>query len=161
VFGFLSEAQVDRFCAEGSVLADDVHWTILPSNPNWTQFGGFVDARRETAVRLIMTVSLLRPEKYTLLLLRGEQVLRRLDVRGSHRNPPATSGQEWKVQTHKHAWSDGYADKVAYTPPDVRTMTFARDEYEVIFRAFCRECGVDFQGRWTDPPKPAQTRLDI
>jgi hypothetical protein len=163
MFGMLSQAEVDRIFREGFVLVDDVRWSPQANNQNWLQTGAFLDSQRETSIRFNMAVSLLRPEKYTLVVLRGEQVLRRLDVRGSHGNPAMVGGQVWKRQTHKHRWTDIYADKEAYTPPDISAdkAAFTRNEYETTFREFCTESNIDFKGQWQDPPQHAQGTLNI
>lgn len=157
----LSEAQVERILTEGFVLEDDIRWAPQPSNPNWLQFGAFLDAGTEASVRINMAVSMLRREKYKIVLLRGEQVLRRLDVRGSHRNPRTAGGESWCASTHKHRWTDIYADKAAYTPTDISASTFNSGEYEVTFLEFCGECNIDFRGQWQDPPEQRQGVPDI
>jgi hypothetical protein len=161
MFGMLPEANVERIFSEGLVFEDDVRWTPQPSNRNWLQFEGFLDSPSDTSLRLNMAVSILREERYRIIVRRGEQILRRLCVRGSHRNPLASSGETWIGKTHKHRWTEQFADKLAYTPPDIATPTFERSEYERVFRAFCKESNIDFRGRWNDPPKATQDRLDI
>jgi hypothetical protein len=158
----LTESHVDRLLAEGSSLVDAVRWAPQLRNSRWTQFAAFLDSPSETALRLVMAVNTSLPGKYTILLLRGEQVLRRLDVRGSHRNPTAASGAHWSGETHKHRWTDDFADKVAYAPADITTADpFDRSEYEATFRAFCAECSIAFSGAWSDPPEQTQGTLDL
>ena len=161
MFGMLTEHEVELILRDGLVLSDDVRWTLQPSNPTWSQFGAFLDSPRDATVRLTMGVSLRLPQKYKILVLRGEQVLRRLDVRGSHSNPPAARSGQWKRQTHKHRWTDRFGDAEAYTPPDITTPPFTPAEHEATFRAFCEECNIDFRGEWIDPPNVAQHGLDI
>lgn len=161
MFGMLTEAQVDRILLEGLVLEDNVRWMSQPSNTKWVQFGAFLDSPHESTVRLNMAVSVLLPEKYKIIVLRGEQALRRLDVRGSHGNPPAGTPGVWHRQTHKHRWTDRFGDKEAYTPPDITTTTFDPGEHEATFRALCKECNIEFRGSWSDPPRESQISLDV
>jgi hypothetical protein len=158
----LPESHVDQLVSRPSALTEDVRWTPQKSNPRWVQFAVFLDAPTDTSLRLAMTVNTRNPGFYAILLLRGDQVLRRLDVRGSHRNPPAASGEKWLAATHKHRWTDSFADKVAYTAADISTPpTFDRSEYEGTFRAFCNECNITFSGAWQDPPEEVQQELDL
>jgi hypothetical protein len=157
----VTEHEAERIFRDGLVLEDDVRWTVQPSNARWLQFGAFLDSPHETTLRLSMGVSVVLPQKYKILILRGEQVLRRLDVRGSHQNPPGASGEIWQLRTHKHRWTDRFGDKAAYTPADINLGDFTRDEYEATFRAFCKECHIDFRGAWSQPPESHQTQLDV
>jgi len=166
MFGMLSEHEVDRIFRDGLTLQDDVRWTPQQSNASWVQFGAFLDSPRESTLRITMGVSLLQPAKYKILVMRGVQVLRRLDARGSHSNPPGSdpggsAPEVWKRRTHKHRWSDRFADSVAYTPTEISTNVYAPAEHEATFRAFCEECNITFTGAWSDPPQQRQTSLAI
>ncbi len=121
MFGFLSEREIDGILEAGGVFRDTPRWVQRAENAHWVQFGGFVDSPIDARLRLNMTVSLRRPDKYTIVFLRGDQTIRRLDVRGNHTNPVSASGECWVRRTHKHWWSDRHADQVAYSPPDIST----------------------------------------
>lgn len=162
MFGFLSEREVDRILEAGGVFRDTPRWVQRVENAHWVQFGGFVDSPVDAGLRLNMTVSLRRPDKYTIAYLRGDQTIRRLDVRGSHVNPAIASGERWVRHTHKHRWSDRHADQIAYSPPDISTPEEPEpDEHERVFNEFCSECRIRFEGNWAPPPLHHQTRLDI
>ena len=162
MFGFLSEGDIQRILDAGGTFGDSPRWVFRAQNTHWVQFGGFVDSAADAALRLNMAVSLRRPEKYTIAYLRGDQTIRRLDVRGSHSNPSSASGERWILSTHKHRWSNEHADQVAYSPPDIATKEeLESGEYERVFNEFCGECRIRFTGNWEHPPLHQQTRLDV
>ena len=162
MFAFLTENEVQRILEAGGRFVETPRWTTRAQNVHWVQFGGFVDSPDDAALRLNMAVSVRAPEKYKIAYLRGDQMLRRLDVRGSHTNPASVSGETWVRATHKHLWSDAHADRVAYTPRDISTAQRADPgEYERVFNEFCHECRIEFTGQWMDPPLHVQTTLDF
>ena len=67
-------------------------------------------------VRLGLQVIKDKPWKITAYLMLYGTHLRRLGVNGSHRN--GTDGQVWRLQTHKHLFSEAHQGAVAYTPAD-------------------------------------------
>ena len=113
-------------------------------------------------VRLTMDLTVNRnlPGKYTYQLRQAPAFvcLRRLDVRGTHTNRKHTGSDEsWKRRTHKHAFRDACGDAFAYTPtdiPDTGSPSNSPDprEHELVFEAFCTECGIEVGGNWVDPP---------
>jgi len=162
VFAFLPESEIQRILDAGATFSDSPRWAARYQNIYWVQFGGFVDSPLDPGLRINMAVSVRRPEKYTIAYLRGEQMLRRLDVRGSHRNPTTASGATWVVATHKHRWTDTHADQVAYEPPDVATPEeMESGEHERVFNEFCTECRIGFTGKWNDAPLHLQTELEV
>jgi hypothetical protein len=162
VFGFLQESEIQRILEDGGTFSESPRWATRPQNVHWVQFGGFVDSPIDAALRLNMAVSVQAPEKYTIVYLRGDQMLRRLDARGSHTNPTSASGEAWTRSTHKHRWSDTHADQIAYSPPDISTLeTLEPGEHERVFNEFCSECRIQFTGKWVDPPLHFQTTLDV
>jgi hypothetical protein len=110
-------------------------------------------------LRLHMRVSPKVPGKYTVLLRAADgQVLRRLDVRGSHSNRGRRDSEErWVRRTHKHRHTDDFGDAVAYTPVDLPETDgepwepVTEAEYRNVFEGFCAECGVDPGESWTEP----------
>lgn len=110
---------------------------------------------------LTMTLSVSQdlPGRYSYQLRQnGGPILRRLDVRGPHRNRRATGNEErWAWRTHKHRHRDAFGDQFAYTPTDIPPTTSPAQypepgEHQAVFVAFCAECGLDEAGMWADPP---------
>ena len=124
----------------------------------------------EADLRLDMRINPDVPGKYTLQLRGADgQVLRRLDVRGSHDNRGrGGSTESWSRRTHKHRLTDDHSDAVAYTPTDLPATAgepfedVDDKEYQAVFEAFCGECGIDPGGEWSDPvvgPSGIQTAM--
>jgi hypothetical protein len=96
-----------------------------------------------------------KPWKPTVYLMLENEHLRRLDVNGSHSN--RTSPYErWNQRTHKHRWSEGHYDAVAYTPtgvPAVPLTDVTSRHLQDLFEAFLAECHIEARGayRWSDP----------
>lgn len=97
-----------------------------------------------------------KPWRLTAYLMIYNQQLRRLDVNASHSNP-GPGGETWDEQTHKHRWSEQWANRYAYTPDDIPVIPQAggtSEHYRGAFEAFCGESGVALTGEyvWSDPP---------
>lgn len=106
-----------------------------------------------------------KPWSYTCVLLHrtsGANV-RRLDVRGTHRD--RRGGRVWLNRTHKHRWSEAEGDRDVYTPVDIRHepavpvsagMKDLADEYRQVFEDFTKECLIRLvEGyMWQHPPYP-------
>ncbi len=129
----------------------------------WTSAPGFVtakvavDAPEMYGAGLVLDLSLsrVRPWRYTYQLRSGGVQIRRLDVRGSHRNHVGEPGV-WRDETHKHRWTDLYGDAIAYSPDDIPAKpgtTVGADEYRAVFEAFAAECRITLTGgyRWVEP----------
>lgn len=154
----LSEAEIDHIIGTSPLkVGSQIVWTLeaaqLVAIP--TVVGRGVD----TQLVMDMHISTILPGKYTFQLRQlGGPNLRRLDVRGSHRNRPSTGDAEkWNGRTHKHRFRDLHGDRFAYTPddiPDTSAPTISPNpgEYREVFMAFCAECGIDEAGMWSDPP---------
>ncbi|GEM_PF-4248578 len=48
---------------------------------------------------------------------------------------------------HKHRWSDQTGDECCYVPDDMSVISIEQAFYD-----FCSECGIIFDGVWSDPP---------
>lgn len=87
--------------------------------------------------------------------LEHPESIRRLDLRGRHRNP---DGELWHDRTHKHRWSAADNNSWAYTPDDIPHeipgSVVGVDNYREVFEAFAAECGVSLGDgyEWSDPP---------
>lgn len=106
-----------------------------------------------------------KPWEHTCILrhVPSGRNVRRLDLRGTHRD--RSSGEEWINRTHKHRWSEADGDKSVYTPDDichkpsvpyVTSMNDLADEYRQVFEDFTKECLINLGPTyiWTHPPYP-------
>jgi hypothetical protein len=126
----------------------------------WSRRGGHtrlrkaVDHERGENLILDMHISEALPWKYTVQLMWNRRPIRRLDVRGSHRNTCDGSGQVWSQETHKHAYSDAYDLARAYTPDDIpktEGRVIGTGEYKSVFEAFLEECQIENEATWEEP----------
>jgi hypothetical protein len=131
-------------------------------SPNWGDRGVTVETKisvenkRGETIWRDMHISTIVPWKYTVQLRWGNEPVRRLDVRGTHRNPGRGRSQYWRNETHKHRWTDAHRMNLAYSPtdlPDTTAKAVAPGEYRLIFEAFCKECGIVLASsyRWVEP----------
>jgi hypothetical protein len=125
-----------------------------------------VDNEQGDPLEIEMHISRRRPWHYSLVLLWDKRPVKRLDVRGSHTNVCDGSGQRWRSETHKHSFSDSYEMAQAYDPSDIPmtpSQQLQPDEHRFVFEAFCQECGVELDYRWTAPsfgPRQLSTMED-
>lgn len=124
-----------------------------------------VEAAVDDVFELMIRLCPDKPWSPTCVLLHkvtGTNV-RRLDVRGTHRD--RTGGEEWINRTHKHRWSVARGDRDVYTPDDIRhdpaipdtlAMKDLADEYRQVFEDFAAECLIDLAAGyfWNHPPYP-------
>lgn len=89
---------------------------------------------------------------YTLLH-RATGRIYALDLGADHHNPTCQRVGE----THKHSWSDKYADKHAYVPADI---TADIDDHGAVWRQFCAEAGIVHHGI-LHQPSPMQDELPL
>ena len=117
-------------------------------------------------LELRMRIGLDRPWDYTLLILSPVDgvCLRRLDVRGTHRD--RLTGEDFINRTHKHKWSEARGNSEVYSPDDIRhtpgpllhaTLASMDEEYERVVRDFVAECRMMLGSgyAWTQPPAAA------
>lgn len=111
----------------------------------WAPLKTDLSCRLELRVR----IGLDKPWEYTLMVLHPSDgtCLKRLDVRGTHRD--RESGEEYINRTHKHRWSVARGDKDVYAPDDIRhspdpvadaTLASMDEEYDRVVRDFITEC---------------------
>jgi hypothetical protein len=150
----VTEGAVDMVLKADLVIRGPMRWeTRDPANrrvrcelPVASSLGESLTFHLHIAVRM--------PWQYTFCLVWRSEPIRRLDVRGSHRNTCDGSGETWTNETHKHVWRNAYRDAWAYTPsglPKTPGLKTAEDEYRRVFEAFCEECNVRVDTDWVDP----------
>jgi hypothetical protein len=146
--------------AEAAYLLSSASKLTLRVSPKWDDRGATVETRisvdnqRGETIWLDMHISTRVPWKYSVQLRWGNEPVRRLDVRGTHRNP--LRSQHWRNETHKHRWTDAHKMNVAHSPtdlPDTTAKTVTPEEYRLVFEAFCKECGIVLAPsyRWVEP----------
>jgi hypothetical protein len=97
---------------------------------------------------LRMRIGLDKPWDYSLMILHPPDgiILRRLDIRGTHRD--RDSGEEFINRTHKHKWSQQRKNKDVYAPDDIRhapdpifsaSLASMDEEYDRVVRDFIAE----------------------
>jgi Pyruvate/2-oxoacid:ferredoxin oxidoreductase delta subunit len=143
----ITEHELDRILSQPMEIIDNVIWQRKPNN-SWLEAVLKVKhPQRGVTLEIRLSVNDLDRGKYSFsLLLWGGHRIRGLDVNGSHRNTH-TDRNRWNQELHKHKWTDICHGSWAYTPDDITIQTM-----EDAFRSFCKECGITFKGRWTDPP---------
>lgn len=114
-----------------------------------------------------LRIGLDNPWEYSVMLLhpRDGAMIRRLDVRGTHRSRD-TDAEQYIFRTHKHKWSVDKGNKEVYAPDDIRhnpdpipeaTLDNMDEEYDRVVRDFIAECRMTMGGGyvWVRPPQPA------
>ncbi len=148
----ISEALIEHMLSRGAVIRGDISWVRRGGR---ARFRLEVDNEMGEPMSLEMHLSSKVPWQYTIQLSWRKRAMRRLDIRGSHTNVCDGSGTRWSRQTHKHQFSDNYEMAQAHTPEDIQVSdvaNFDSAEYERVFDAFCRECGVGVDVSWVPPP---------
>jgi hypothetical protein len=133
---------------------------IVRNSPSWREdhpeLKAEIDVHNGRGEPLVidLAISIQLPWKYKYQLRWGFMPIRRLDVRGSHRNICDGSNERWQRQTHKHLYRDPYRMSWAYSPVDIPTtavLSVSPGEYRDVFEAFCKECGIAVECEWVDP----------
>lgn len=119
-------------------------------------------------LELRMRIGLDLPWDYSLMLLHPPDgvIIRRLDVRGTHRCRTG-EGEEFIFRTHKHKWSVEKKNKEVYAPNDIRhdpepivdaTLASMDEEYDRVVRDFIVECRMTVGGGyvWVRPQQPLE-----
>ena len=146
----ITERERDSIIAVPKYIRDNVTWIQKP-NKSWATSKMAIEGNFKGQLYLIATVNTEEPSKYSLtLLLNGVHRLTGLDVRGSHHNK-CSDQQHWYQQLHKHTWSDNCPGGHAYTPIDITGTTL-----QEVFTEFCKECNIDFRGRFNPVLTQAQ-----
>lgn len=76
-----------------------------------------------------------------------------LDLGADHHNPTCT----YVGERHKHRWTDRYADKEAYVPPDI---TAQATDPVAVWLEFCAEASITHIGQ-LEPPPAVQEELGL
>ncbi|MEU1364642.1 hypothetical protein ABZ454_00670 [Streptomyces sp. NPDC005803] len=133
------------------------------------QVEGNVPVRSDLADRfdLLFRIKVDLAWEYTLILrhLPSGVNVRRLDVRGTHRD---RAGEDYICRTHKHRWSEARNNKDVYEPTDIRhdpavpsdaSLEVLDEEYRRVLTDFMGECNISLGAgyNWTSPPAPPQT----
>ena len=69
-----------------------------------------------------------------------------LDLGAQHHNPTC----QFVGEKHKHRWSDAYADKEAYVPPDISAPW---SDPVTVWHQFCAEAKIEHRGVLHSPPQ--------
>ncbi|MFF8317796.1 hypothetical protein ACF06V_11575 [Streptomyces bobili] len=131
-----------------------------------SQLEGNVPVRSDLAERfdLIFRIKVDLAWEYTLILrhLPSGTNIRRLDVRGTHRD---RVGEDYLCRTHKHRWSEARGNKDVYAPTDIRhdpavpvdaSLAVLDTEYRRVLLDFMGECNIAIGTgyTWSSPPAP-------
>lgn len=136
-----------------------VEW--VPITGRFVRMDVQVHSQAEENLKLTAKVNRLRPGASSWALVWGskgaaeyEESIRRLDMRGRHRNP---DGELWVATTHKHRWSSVDNNDWAYTPDEIPHempgSAVRADDYREVFEAFAAECNIALADgyEWSDP----------
>ncbi|MEU1161848.1 hypothetical protein ABZ372_14315 [Streptomyces sp. NPDC005921] len=131
-----------------------------------SQLEGNVPVRSDLSERfdLIFRIKVDLAWEYTLILrhLPSGTNIRRLDVRGTHRD---RMGEDYLCHTHKHRWSEARGNKDVYAPTDIRhdpavpadaSLAVLDAEYRRVLLDFMGECNIAIGTgyTWSSPPAP-------
>jgi Pyruvate/2-oxoacid:ferredoxin oxidoreductase delta subunit len=153
----LTEQQADRIITARKSINTDVEWGYRVNE-------GYAKCQLTVSNPLGMNLNLkvygnVNMEEPTIfsfsLILSNAYRIRGLDTSGSHKNKH-TDSNEWRGKTHKHKWSDRCREAFAYTPEE----TIPSDDITQGFKAFCKECNIDFAGE-VRPLPPKQLGMKI
>lgn len=151
----LSEKEAKEILQKPKIAKGDVKWISKP-NKSWVTSELDVESDIKGKLTLRLNVNIKEHSFYSYgLFLNSIFRICGLDVNGSHTNK-CTDGKKFVLKTHKNIWSDkcGGGDAHAYVPGDIDTST-----HEQAFRDFCRECNIDFQGKFSAlPPQQLQMK---
>src|SRR3954470_24068793 len=102
----VSEAEVRALLVGPLEVGTSVSWK-LKSNDSWAEAQLAVRQPLPGATLSVrLTVNLLAPSKYSIILLLNDaHRIRSLDVGGNHQNKH-TDQNRWVHQTHEHQWTD-------------------------------------------------------
>ncbi len=144
----ITERQVERILTKEMQITDNIRWNKKQNYNTWEAKIDVKHPQRKIALEIRITVNDSDRGKYSInLLLYRYYRIRACCVRGSHVNPH-TDTNRWHQETHTHRWTDVCRGMWAYTTKGASTETM-----EEVFRAFCRQCGITFSGKWQELPK--------
>jgi hypothetical protein len=147
----IKAAEVELLLQRGFTLTQPLVWSL---DGHWWKVRAPVESPHDVRVALDLNINSKLLWKYTYQLRLGSQPIRRLCVRGSHRNRCGGSTESWISETHKHRYTDECGDSFAYAPspfPATPDLTVTPSEYREVFEAFCDECNIERQVEWVEP----------
>lgn len=152
----LTEGLADEILQVAKVVNESVVWVSDPEVNYFkasvsAEFSERSDLKASMKVHINVNKSDQRKVSITLVVSAAYPIFR-LDVHGSHQNRH-TDANVWHWQPHKHRWTDNCRDAFAFTPAEI-----VPTDPEGIFREFCVEANIDFQGNFDNVP-PIQLRI--
>jgi len=144
----LTSFEINKILQTPKVVKEDVRWSIDLSQA-WAKCELDVKNKLKVNLKLYLNWNTEEQSLFSFsLVLNNAYRIAGIDFNGSHRNRH-TDDNFWTGKTHKHKWTEKCRDSWAYTPEEI-TSKRAED----VFKAFCRECNIDFQGKFLEiPPK--------
>ena len=148
----LANLEVNKILQAPKVVKEDIRWRTDPSQA-WAKCELGVKNKLKANLKLYLNWNTEEQSLFSFsLVLNNAYRIAGIDFNGSHRNRH-TDNNLWITKTHKHKWTEECRNSWAYTPEDI-TGKKAED----VFQTFCRECNIDFQGRFFGLP-PRQELL--
>lgn len=150
----ITEFAVDQLLEAELIVREEIKWRLREPSDRRIRCRLTVANRLGEHVELHMHIARRMPWQYTIVLVWRRAPIRRLDVRGSHRNVCDGSDETWTRSTHKHVWRDAFRDAWAYSPRDIPptpALTLQQDEHPRVFEAFCAECQIQLDTVWVPP----------
>lgn len=127
-----------------------IRWTEKP-NKVWISAKLPVECPLKGQLELVVNINQEEPTIFSISLLLNGVRIRGLDIGKSHENK-CSDGRRWYAAVHKHTWLDHCpGGGHAYDPIDITGTQIAE-----IFEQFCRECNIDFRGRFIHLPTQAE-----
>lgn len=147
----ITEQQVGRILAAPKTVIEDVHWEPK-GHVHWVGCELAVENQVRITLHLHLNANLQDRTKYSFALIasRGHRIAG-FDSGSSHVNRHSNN-ERWLGQAHKHRWTEVCRDSFAYTPADVDNTSV-----ESAFVSFCKETGIEFQGKFAPVPAVQST----
>ena len=141
-------------------IVGDIDWAASPSHPGAQVFTARVRSRPSWPLRIEAWWSL--PTRYLSYTVLYDDVGRILGLcmgaRVFHHQPECHATRAVKRRcdcprgTHKHRWTEQFADRRIYVPSDI---TMEWDEPVGVWRQFCAELNVIHRGTLQEPERNA------
>lgn len=142
----ITEHEIDQILRAPIKILDNVIWQKKQNNIWFESILKVIHPQRGIRLEMRLSVNDLDRNKYSFSLLWDIHRIRGLDLGGSHKNNH-TDNNRWNQELHKHKWTDTCRGSWAYTPQNFPIQTI-----EESFKEFCRESGISFNGKWSNPP---------
>jgi len=142
----LTDAEVEKILQTPKLIQEDVQW-YLDANQSWAKCELNVENQLKLNLRLYLNWNTEEQSMFSFsLILSNAYRIAGLDFNGSHKNRH-TDNSAWRGETHKHKWTERCRDSWAYTPEDTMDGSI-----ENVLNAFCKECHIEFKGKFTTLP---------